>query len=125
MTKDMKLSELADELERLVSARNEPARLMRADHPQALQVAVATSNRIDRSLAEFVESNLPAILTALRDSTDRDAALSRLEAEKRELVGQIAQFVADWNGATADGNTFLIAEEIREKFGSKLTGDPS
>jgi hypothetical protein len=61
----------------------------------------------------FLPEQIPSWNTRVPDP-------SLLNGLKIELVGQIAQFVADWNGATADGDTFLIAEEIREKFGSKL-----
>lgn len=64
------VSELADELERLVARRSEPAKMMKMDHPQALPVAIATANEIDRSIAEKIEGDLPTILTALR-SMDR------------------------------------------------------
>lgn len=64
MTHDV--AEIAGKLEQLVEQRNEPVRLMRSSHPHALEVAVAASNRIDRSIAEFVEANLPLILSAVR-----------------------------------------------------------
>src|SRR5690606_37665122 len=34
------------------------------------------------------------------------------------LVERIARFVEGWNGDTRDGDTFLIAEEIRAQFAS-------
>jgi hypothetical protein len=41
------------------------------------------------------------------------AAQARL-AGKREGREETAQFVREWNGSTADGNTFFIADALDE-----------
>jgi hypothetical protein len=81
----------------LIERRSEPARLMRADHPRALDVAVATSNRIDRSIAEWVEANLPAILAALSPPS--------APGDVGELVEKVQWFADHSAGSIAEHHT--------------------
>lgn len=62
---------LVRDLDALLDRRKrEPAALMRQDHPQALEVAVARSNAIDRAIAEKLEANWPAVRAELKGQTD-------------------------------------------------------
>ena len=45
------------------------------------------------------------------------AALTKPDDTSNDVVEAIAAFVENWNGATADGHTGMIASEIRERFG--------
>lgn len=119
----------------------------RAADDRVLAQLVDLGERLNHSLAcasalqsrTILAFGLRDLILELRPDLDRFTVEQRFESWKwtnaarnglREMLGaaalrpagdveQIAQFVADWNGATRDGDTFLIAEEIREKFGSK------
>lgn len=83
-------AELAEKLRGLVEQRKEPVQLARADHPQALPVAIARANAIDRSIAEFVEAHRDQILAALDRGIERETY-----AEWQQKRGMLADTV-DW-----------------------------
>lgn len=104
MTKDMKLSELADELERKMIARR----------------ACKTEDAADTFTHEIglvVCGNPEMFLTALHDSTDRDAVLDRLAEHRNWELSYLygdeesgAWQVHQVNGGANDREWTLIGE---------------
>jgi hypothetical protein len=77
---------------------------------------------IERQENDIGGESVKAVLQDLGPAYDRYRARAvaavTLSAGGEGLVKRIAQFVRDWNGATHDGDTFLIADEIEEQFAS-------
>lgn len=81
---------------------------------------LAASEGID--LAEAVPAKFNATSEKLGLPHRIDAHLSKPVTGNAALVEQIASFIEQWNGSTRDGDTFLIASEIRETFVSQPAG---
>jgi hypothetical protein len=73
---------------------------------------LAVSQEAQEAAAEFV-SPLPYEEHPLAVAFARFEAQARL-AGKREGMEAAAQFVREWNGSTADGNTLFIADALDE-----------
>lgn len=111
------MTTLAERLRELLHRRKtEPTRLMRGDHPEALNVAVARAGAIDRSIAELVEEHADRLLAALSPSPapwvdgERDEQAQRLQDHMEQHHG-VCLKASEWDAAIAS----LSTEGVKER----------